>query len=155
MQQKEYEMVIRATIVPSAKSDLIIENTGLSKLNFHGMRFSGRLQVDQEEPTDQYVSGLVTLMCIPNDQITVPTLLTEADLNDSNSFIIGTLTYQMHVTAASLDKQLGYGSVFDFEIAPKTSRSCMRGGKIVGQVTNNLPTADVVLTTLLSTFETF
>jgi len=31
----------------------------------------------------------------------------------------------------------------------------MRGGKIVGQVTNNLPTADVVLTTLLSTFETF
>ena len=156
MQQKEYEHNQRAVIPPATGvASLIIENTGLSKLNFHGIRYQGRLQADAGEPGDEYLSGFVSLMCIPNDQIAIPSLLTEADLNDSNSFIIGVIPYQMNVRATADNESLGYSGTFDFEIAPKTSRSCMRGGKIVGQVTNTSPTGDVVLTTLLSSFETF
>ncbi len=155
MQQKEFETVQRQVIPPAGVNSLIIENTGLSKLNFHGIRFLGRIQMDREEPTAQYASGFITLMCIPNDQIAIPNLQTEADLNDSNSFIIGVIPYQMQVVFASSNTGLTYASTYDFEIAPKTSRSCMKGGKIVGQVTNNSPTADVTLTSVLSSFETF
>ncbi len=109
--------------------------------------------MDQAESTAQYGSGFITLMCIPNDQITIPTLLTEADLNDSNSFIIGVIPFQMSVRIAASETGLGYSGTYDFEIAPKTSRTCMKGGKIVGQVTNLSPTADIVVTALLSTFE--
>jgi len=154
MQQKEFETVYRQVLPPSTGvNNLVIENTGLSKLNFHGIRFQGRIQQDPAEPLNQLISGHITLMCIPNDQIVIPSLLTEADLNDSNSFIIATIVYQMQ--ADSLGAVPSYGNTYDFEITPKTSRSCMKGGKLVGQVTVNSPTADVVLTAMLSSFETF
>ncbi len=154
MQQKEFETVFRAVLPPNTGvSSLIIENNIISKINFHGIRFKGRIMADLAEPSAQFLSGFCTLMCIPNDQITVPVLLTEADLNDSNSFIIATEAWQIG-TRGGTDLQLGYGSVYDFEFAPKTSRSCMKGGKLVGQVTVNSPTADAVITTLLLTFET-
>jgi len=155
MQQKEFETVFRSVIPPAGVLSLVIENTGLSKLNFHGIRWQGRLNMDKAEPTDQYGSGFITLMCIPNDQIAIPNLQTEADLNDSNSFIIAVLPWQMHVLAGAVNKALTYAGTFDFEITPKTSRSCMKGGKIVGQITNNSPTADIIVTPLLSAFETF
>jgi len=155
LQQKEYEYSIRQVLPQLTGVDnLTIENTGLSKLNFHGMRYVGRILVDFAHASDSYLSGLVTLMCIPNDQITIPTLLTEADLNDSNSFIIAVIPWSAHVQAVA-DNVGGYQSVFDFNIVPLTSRSCMKGGKIVGQITNNSPAADCVVTHLLSTFETF
>ena len=155
MQQKEFEAVFRQVIPPAGVNSLVIENNVISTLNFHGMRFQGRLQMDFAEPADAYASGFVTLMCIPNDQIAIPNLQTEADLNDSNSFIIAIKPFQMFTQDASAQRALAYSGTFDFEFAPKTSRSCMQGGKIVGQVSNNSPVADIVLTTLLSSFETF
>jgi len=152
MQQKEYETVQRQVIPPAGVNSLVIENTGLSKLNFHGMRFMGRIMTDNAEPADAYASGFITLMCIPNDQIAIPNLQTEADLNDSNSFIIAVQPWQLHQRVNTIISTAG---VFDFEFAPKTSRSCMKGGKIVGQVTNNSPVADIVLTALMGSFETF
>jgi len=155
MQQKEFEMSIRQVLPELTGVDsLVIENTGLSKLNFHGMRYQGRIMFDFAHTSDQFASGMVTLMCIPNDQITIPSLLTEADLNDSNSFIIATKAWMIFNHAAATEVG-GYNTTFDFEFAPKTSRSCMKGGKIVGQITNTAPTVDVVVTHLLSTFETF
>ena len=154
MQQKEFETSIRQVVPATTGVDsLTIENTGLSKLNFHGIRYLGRIIVDYSTASDQYSSGFISLMCIPNDQIVVPSLLNEADLNDSNSFIIGVIPWQCHQQSAAADEG-GYQGCFDFEIAPKTSRSCMKGGKIVGQITNN-SAAPVVVTHLLSTFETF
>ena len=153
MQQKEYEMGIRQTLpVLTGVDSIIIENGEASKMNFHGIRYKGRVQLDPAVGSDQFGSGMVTLMCIPNDQITIPTLLTEADLNDSNSFIIATEAWSAHIQGAP-DDQSGYNSCWDFDITPKTSRSCMRGGKIVGQITNTSPGVQAIVTHLLSTFE--
>jgi len=154
MQQKEFEVTFRQVIPPlTGVTSLVIENTGLSKLNFHGIRMTGRINLDPAEGTNQFASGFATLMCIPNDQIVIPTLLTEADINDSNSFIIAIEAWQCVI--GSSNQGTGYSSTYDFKFAPKTSRSCMRGGKLVSQVTNNAPVADAVVTHLLSSFETF
>ncbi len=47
----------------------------------------------------------------------------------------------------------GAARVFDFDITPKTSRTCAEGGKIVGQVTN-VGLGQVVVTALLQSFGT-
>ncbi len=155
MQQKEFEYEVRQVLPPNTgKVDLVIENTGLSELNFHGIRFQGRIQCDFAEPLNQYGSGFISLMCIPNDQIVIPSLLNQADLNDSNSFIIAVLAYQIAVEAGA-SATLGYAGTYDWEITPKTSRSCMKGGKIVGQITNNSPGTAITVTQMLSSFETF
>ncbi len=124
----------------------------ISKINFHGIRYKGRIQGDPAEPATQLQSGFVSLMCIPNDQITIPTLLTEADLNDSNSFIIAVEAWSF-LTPTGANAKGGYNTQYEFDFAPKTSRTCMRGGKLVGQVTSNAPVADTVITHQLSTFE--
>ena len=153
MQQKEFEVIFRQVLPPdTGVNNLIIENNIISKINFHGIRFKGRIIQDPAETGNILSSGMVTLMCIPNDQIVIPTLLTEADLNDSNSFIIATEAWMIMSEPAPAIPT--FGTVYDFEFAPKTSRTCMKGGKIVGQVTVNSPTADVVITALLSSFET-
>jgi len=153
VQQKEFDIETRSVVPPAGKIDAVIENTGLSKINFHGIRFEGTVQVDYEEPLSQYLSGFISLMCIPNDQIVIPTLLSGADLNDSNSFIIGVIQYQLHIQNPTEGR--GAQSQHVFSITPKTSRSCMKGGKIVGQVSNDSPVGDVVFSAILSTFETY
>ncbi len=153
MQQKEFETVIRQGLpIATGVSSLVIENTGLSTLNFHGIRYSGRI-IQDRLGTVNFASGFITLMCIPNDQIAIPSILDEATMNDSNSFIIAILPWSTHHgTDVSIK---GSSAIFDFEFAPKTSRSCMQGGKIVGQITNNSPVATITVTHLLSSFETF
>jgi len=153
MQQKEFEVNIRQGLpLATGVDSLVIENTGLSKLNFHGIRYSGTIIADVLA-TGNFGSGFISLMCIPNDQIAIPSLLTEADLNDSNSFIIAVLPW-MTLQAASADTDRALARV-NFEIAPKTSRSCMKGGKIVAQITNNSPVQTITVTHQLSSFETF
>ena len=153
MQQKEFEMGIRQTLpVAVGVDNLIIENGEASKMNFHGIRYTGRILCDFAVGTDQFASGMVTLMCIPNEQITTPILLTEADLNDSNSFIIATEAWSAHTQGSGAETG-GFQAVYDFEFAPKTSRSCMRGGRIIGQITNSSPGVQAIVTHLLSTFE--
>jgi len=154
MQQKEFEVSIRQGLpVATGVDSLIIENTGLSKLNFHGIRYKGRIIIDVLASRN-FASGFVTLMCIPNDQITIPALLTEADLNDSNSFIIATEAWSGFSDSDAND-DFSFNNIYDFDFVPKTSRSCMKGGKIVGQITNNSPVATITVTHLLSSFETF
>ncbi len=154
MQQKEFEVNIRQAVpIATGVDSLVIENNVISTLNFHGIRYKGRI-IQDPIGSDQLASGFVTLMCIPNDQIVIPALLTEADLNDSNSFIIAIEAWSTR-GQASADNVLGFQQVWDFDFAPKTSRSCMQGGKIVGQITNNSPSATITVTHLLSTFETF
>jgi len=154
MQQKEFEVSIRQAVPATTGVDSItIENGESSKMNFHGIRYKGRI-IQDILSSAQFGSGFISLMCIPNEQITLPTLLTEADLNDSNSFIIAVEAWQTHTRPSTGEDTSGYSKVYDFDIAPKTSRSCMRGGRIVGQITNNAPTATITVTHLLSTFET-
>ena len=147
---KTYEFIERQSVPINGVNSLVIEVTDNLQENFHGIRFCGRITSDV---VLGYSSGFVTLMCIPNDQIAIPALHTEADLNDSNSFIIAVLPFQTRVDGAT--SLARFGSNFDFEFAPKTSRSCMKGGKIVGQVTLNTGSVDAItITTLLSCFRT-
>jgi len=151
MQMKTFEFIERQVIPINGVNSLVIEVTDNLQENFHGMRYCGRLIVDND--VVGFVSGFVTLMCIPNDQIAIPALHTEADLNDSNSFIIAIVPFQMNITADI--HTADYGAVFDWDFAPKTSRSCMKGGKIVGQVTLNTGSVDeIIMTSLLSVFRT-
>jgi len=155
MQQKEFEVSIRQGVpILTGVDSLVIENTGLSKLNFHGIRYKGRILQDAVASSN-FASGFVSLMCIPNDQIAIPTLLTEADLNDSNSFIIAVEAWSTQMRTTASDDTAGAKSFWDFDFAPKTSRSCMKGGKIVGQISNNSPVATLTVTHQLSSFETF
>ncbi len=137
-------------LIPTAINNLTIENAQEASINYHGIRFCGRIQVDFEESTNQYAGGYITLMCIPNDQIIIPSINSEAKLNDSQSFVIAVIPYQMHIDTT--ENAAGYGSTFDFNIVPNTSRTCINGGKILGQVQNDSPTADVVYTGILSAF---
>ncbi len=146
---KSFQTDERQTVPASTGSrNLVIENTENREENFHGMRFQGRLL---SNPGSNFGGGYISLMCIPNDQITIPDLNSEATLNDSNSFIIAVMPYVLDPVASGSENR--YGGVFDFVIAPKTSRTCMKGGKIVGQVTNQ-STGAIVLSTMLSMFRT-
>ncbi len=154
MQQKEFEVGIRQALpVATGVDSIIIENGEASKMNFHGIRYKGRI-IQDEIASANFASGFVSLMCIPNDQIAIPSLLTENDLNDSNSFIIAIEAWSTRREEGTTQATNGFMSTYDFDFTPKTSRSCMRGGKIVGQITNNSPTATMTVTHLLSTFET-
>ena len=150
MQMKTFETIQRQVIPQAGVNSLVIEVTDNIQENFHGIRFSGRLAADFV--TAGILSGFVTLMCIPNDQIAIPNLQSEADLNDSNSFIIAVEAYSLHTESMGTENR--YGATYDFEFAPKTSRSCMKGGKIVGQVTVNGGVGQTVETAILSTFRT-
>jgi len=46
------------------------------------------------------------------------------------------------------------GNIFDFNIVPLTSRNCMKGAQIVGQVVNEGAAIQAILTCVLSCFET-
>ncbi len=151
MQMKTFEFIERQVVPVNGVDSRVIEVTDNLQENFHGIRFCGRIQQDND--VVGFTSGFITLMCIPNDQIAIPALHSEADLNDSNSFIIAIVPFQMFVEAGPATGE--YGNTFDFSFAPKTSRSCMKGGKIVGQVTLNTGSVDeIIVTTLLSVFRT-
>jgi len=150
VQMKSYEFIERQVIPINGVDSRVIEVTDNIEENFHGIRFSGRLQVDND--VAGFSSGFITLMCIPNDQIAIPAIHSEADLNDSNSFIIAVIPWQATLQSTANDR---YGACKDWDFAPKTSRNCMKGGKIVGQVTVNTGSVEsIILTSLLSLFRT-
>jgi len=130
-------------------NNLIIENQENTSVNYHGMRFEGTI-MPEDTVGAQFGSGYITLMCIPNDGIAIPTLLDKNNLIDFQSFIIAIEPYQTY----AVGNALGATYVHKFSLAPGTSRTCSKGGKIIGQVSNSSPNPDMILTTLLSSFET-
>ncbi len=151
MQMKTFDDDQRQTVPIDGVRNLTIENTENREENFHGMRFQGRIIIDND--VVGFTSGYITLMCIPNDQITIPEIKLESVLNDSNSFIIAVMPYQLFSAATGTENR--YGAVKDFEIVPATSRTCMKGGKIVGQISVHSGSVEsVVVTSLLSLFRT-
>jgi len=150
---KTYEFTQRQVLPNPGVNSLVIENTENREENFHGIRFSGRIIVD--DTVAGFIDGFITLMCIPNDQIAIPAIQSEAVLNDSNSFIIAVRPWMCVNPAAGTTENNEYGSVVDFDFGDiRTSRSCMKGGKIVGQVTVNGGVNSITLTSLLSLFRT-
>ncbi len=153
MQMKTYELSVQTARAANTVDNLVIENTDNREENFHGIRFQGRIITD--DAASAFCSGIVAILCIPNDQITIPSLSTEAIINDSNSFIVAIKPWMTLSVTASGTNQNRFGGVVDFDIAPKTSRTCMKGGKIVGQVFNNAASGNLItLTSMLSLFRT-
>jgi len=150
MQMKTFETNQRQAIPVGGQVTSVIEATDNREENFHGMRHKGLIVQDA---TIGFASGFCGIMCIPNDQIAIPVLLTEADLNDSNSFIVTIESWMTRIQATGENSE--FGAVYAYDHTPKTSRSCMKGGKIVGFVSCTSGSVDgVTFTNLLSLFRT-
>ncbi len=152
MQSKRFDEAELQTI-PTATgiNTLVLEVADAHRINFHGIRYKGRIIADNAG-VNIFQHGYVTLLCVPNDQVALSGIFGIADMRDWNEMIIAIIpwsTYTVNIT----DKGQGSTNFFDFEIAPKTSRTCSEGGKIVAQVTN-VGLGSVVVNALLTTFST-
>ncbi len=97
---------------------------------------------------DQLEHGYVTLLCVPNDFIPITGIFDIATMRDMNEMIIAIQPWVIRNGTNNNGNQTA-----EFDIAPKTSRTCSMGGKIVGQITN-VGLGTVVVNALLSTFST-
>ncbi len=154
MQNKRYESVERQSLVSGGGiNNLVIENEENTTVNFHGIRFKGRIQIDLIDPAYEIGSGWITLLCLPPG-VSTPVIDSDTDANNFQQFIIA--TEQFMTTGGGTATQNGNGgaSCYDFNIVPMTSRNCMKGAKIIGQVVNESLGIIQVLTCVLSSFET-
>ncbi len=90
-------------------------------------------------------------MCIPNDEITIPDITSDVVLNSAQSFVIASEIFQLRATSST---QTGFPMLHDFDMVINTSRSCSKGGKIVGQIMNDSATPDIIVSAMLSSFMT-
>ena len=151
MQMKTFDTHTRQGVPVAGQVTNQIEVIENREENFHGIRYKGRLTMDAA--VLGFADGYVGIMCIPNDQIAIPQLFFESDLNDSNSFIIAVEPWQTVISVVG--RRDNYGSTHDFDFSPKTSRSCMKGGKIVGFVSCITGSVDgITVSAILSLFRT-
>ena len=69
MQSKQFQESVRQTIPQvSGVNTLVIENTENHRVNYHGIRFSGRINSEVTVGAN-FGSGYITLMCIPVDGV--------------------------------------------------------------------------------------
>ncbi len=149
MQSKRFDEAEVQTIPTlTGINTLVLENSERHRVNFHGIRFQGRIHSDTADSIFQH--GYITLLCVPNDQVVLSGIFNVNDMIDWNQMIIAIKPFSMFSGAGDA---AGYGATFDFDIAPKTSRTCSEGGKIVAQVTN-VGLGSVILTTLLTLYST-
>ena len=149
MQSKRFDTA-EVAVIPTLVgiNTLVLENTADHRVNFHGIRYKGR--INGSSTANQLQNGYVTLLCVPNDQIALSGIFNNADMDSWNEMIIAIVPWMILNGATNT---AGFGSTFDFEIAPKTSRTCSKGGKIVAQVTNE-GLGSVQVNALLTLFTT-
>ena len=150
MQSKRFEASETITIPTlTGINSLIIENEDEHRINYHGIRFKGRILKD-DVTHNTYQNGYIALLCVPNDFIPITGIFNTSDMEKMNQMIIALEPWSLQSGASGRGDTT---SMYDFDIAPKTSRTCSKGGKIIGQITNE-GLGSVVLTTLLTTFST-
>ncbi len=149
MQTKQFDEAELATIPTlTGINTLVIENNEDHRVNYHGIRYKGRIQ--SGESTAMFQNGYVTLLCVPNDFIPITGIFDIATMRDMNEMIVAIEPWALHKNVVGADTSAEY---YDFDFAPKTSRTCSMGGKIVGQVTNE-GLGSVVVNALLTMFTT-
>ena len=150
MQNKRFDEAELA-VIPTATgiNTLVLEVTDEHRINFHGIRFKGRIQKDDVLATT-FQHGYITLLCVPNDQVALSGIFDVNDMIDWNAMIIAIVPWAIFSDAIGRGS---FSTVYDFDIAPKTSRTCAKGGKIVAQVTN-AGLGSVVVNSLLTSFTT-
>ncbi len=134
--------------------NLTIENTENRKENFHGIRFKGRIIT--EDTNVGFSSGFISVQCLPTTAQTVPVYTGATVMNDNNDFIIAIEPFMVKNGAAGAELNAETGSIYDFDFRIEgTSRTCSRGGRIIGQVHNDSTSSNtVIFNALLSTFRT-
>ncbi len=151
MQNKRYDAFERQTLTTGGGVlNTEVENAENTTVNYHGIRFKGRVTEDMTDATAEFFSGWITLMCIPPG-VTTPLIDSDADANNFQQFIVATEQFSGFGAGTGGISSAG---IYDFDIVPRTSRNCMKGAKIVGQVVNESIGVNVVVTCVLSTFET-
>ncbi len=153
MQTKRYEAAETQTI-PNATGvlNLTITNEENRKANFHGIRCKGTIMGDPNEGTAQFSKGYITLMCIEQSAYATPTILSDTDLEDNQGIIVASEIYQTYAGGA-IDSGEQMVRHFDI-ILGKTSRTCPKDGRIILQISNNSSLTDVIVSAMISTFET-
>ena len=152
MQNKRFKATERQTLnFGGGFLNFQIENEENTEVNYHGIRFKGRVIIDLNDATLEFGSGWVTLMCIPPG-IAIPLIDSATDAETFQQFIIACETWE--AAGGGGGDHNGSAAVADFNLVPKTSRNCVKGAQIVGQVVNESIGIQAVLTGLLSTFET-
>ncbi len=154
-QTKRYERSNEVTIAAGGTPDVLtIQNNSERRANFHGIRYQGRIKIDNAS-ADNESHGLILLTCEPGGYGT----LTEAnvdsgsDLETRSEVIIAVQPWSVFGGSTSL---VGGDTFFDFHFDIGTSRTCSKGSKIVGYVFNMAESAKSVILahSLLSCFET-
>ncbi len=150
MQSKRFD-VAEVAVIPTLTgiNTLVIENQDEHRINFHGIRYVGRIHKEATDPSI-FQNGYVTLLCVPNDFIPTTGIFNNNDMEAMNDMIIGILPWSIYTGA---NNDASSATFYEFSITPKTSRTCSKGGKILGQVTNE-GLGSVVVNALLSTFST-
>jgi len=151
LQNKRFDVAELANI-PTATgiNTLTLEVTDEHRINFHGIRYTGRIHATNTN-NNVFQRGFVTLLCVPNDQVALSGIFDKNDMIDWNAMIVAILPWSTFSGTAGTET--GGTKSFDFNIAPKTSRTCAKGGKIVAQVTNAGLQA-VTVNALLTSFTT-
>jgi len=153
MQNKRYDAFERQTLtVGGGILNTSIENEENTTVNYHGIRFKGRVTIDLADGTFEFGSGWITLLCLPPG-VAIPVIDSAADANSFQQFIIATEQFS-NAGGGSGASSTGALAMYDFDIVPRTSRNCMKGAQIVGQVINESVGIQQVVTCVLSSFET-
>ncbi len=156
MQNKRYEAIERqALAVGGGILNLEIENSENTTVNYHGIRFKGRVITDINDANSEFGSGWITLLCLPPG-VSTPTIDSDVDAENFQQFIIATEQFSNFGGGATTNNRNGNGAAacYDFDIVPRTSRNCMKGAKIVAQVVNESVAIQQIVTCVVSTFET-
>ena len=155
MQNKRYNALERQTVVPAAVGNISIINEENTTVNYHGIRFTGRVIIDVNDGATQFGGGWITLMCLPPG-VSTPVIDSSADAEAFQQFIVATEQWFCFGGGSATDTANGNGSAacHDFDIVPMTSRNCMKDAKITGQITNDSASHDAIVSCVLSTFET-
>ncbi len=150
MQNKRFDEAELATIpATTGINTLVLEVTDEHRINFHGIRYQGRIFTDSVAG-NQFGKGYIALLCVPNDQVALSGIFNVNDMIDWNAMIIAIKPWATWRAATLSD---GASRFVDFDIAPKTSRTCAKGGKIVAQVTN-VGSGATIVNALLTSFTT-
>ena len=150
MQNKRFDEAELA-VIPTATgiNTLVLEVTDEHRINFHGIRYKGRIFTDNTI-ANTFQHGYIALLCVPNDQVALSGIFDVNDMIDWNAMIIAIAPWG---TFSGNNNGSGESRINDFDITPQTSRTCAKGGKIVAQVTN-AGLGNVVVNALLTSFTT-
>jgi len=122
---------------------MVITNAEDRMGNFHNIHWSGRI-ISNSATADAYCSGYLVLMCVNQQQFTVPASMTEVILEDMQGYIILAKQWMTYGGLTFMGGMSKYD--FDFNLG-KISRNCTKEGRLVGRMYNDSGSPQAVVLT--------